>query len=132
MLWRILAYSHVTNSLILTHRAHKFVVAECDGKYDMSAIKRRSDNFASISQVDLPSGRKGKHHLLLVQVIEDLEHLDDGRAMRIPLAEFGGSVADIRAAIFRATKKRKLQVATSSDDEFFYVWKPTKGVSKAS
>ena len=85
------------------------------------ASKRK--NFESISQVDLPSGRKGKHHSLLVKVLNDLDELAEGRAMKIPLADFPGSVADIRSAISRATKKKDLEVATSSDDEFFYVWK---------
>jgi len=84
----------------------------------------RSNNFESIAQGDLPSGRKGKHHSLLVKVIEDLEHLPDGRAIKIPLAEFEGSVADIRSAISRATKKVAMEIATSSDEQFFYVWKP--------
>ncbi len=81
-------------------------------------------NFESIPQKELPNGRRGKHHSMLVQVLEDLERLAPGRAIRIPLAEFPGTVADIRSAISRATAKKKIEVATSSDDEFFYVWKP--------
>ncbi len=86
--------------------------------------KNGKTNFESISQGELPNGRKGKHHPLLVQVLEDLEQLADGRAIKIPLADFEGEVADIRSAISRATKKKKLDVATSSDENFFYVWKP--------
>ncbi len=99
----------------------------------MAKEKRQVDdqeNFESILQTDLPSGRKGKHHSLLVRVLQDLERLRDGRAIRIPLRDFDGSVADIRAAIFRATGKRGIEVATSSDDDFFYVWKPTRNGSK--
>ncbi len=87
-------------------------------------------DYESIPQVDLPSGRKGKHHSMLVRVLENLKRLEDGRAIRIPLADCEGSVADIRAAIFRATNKQRLEIATSSDDEFFYVWKPTRNGSK--
>ncbi len=82
-------------------------------------------NFESILRSDLPNGRKGKHHSLLVRVLEDLKHLADGRAIKIPLKEADVSVADIRAAVFRATSKQGIEVATSSDDDFFYVWKPT-------
>ena len=85
---------------------------------------RKAANFESISQGDLPTGRKGKHHLMLVKVMEDLKQLSDGRALRIPLADFPGSIADIRSAIHRATLKAKVEVATSSDEQFFYVWKP--------
>ncbi len=93
----------------------------------MGTRQRKDDNFESILQIDLPSGRKGKHHVLLTRVLEDLERLQEGRAIRIPLSAYEGSVADIRAAIFRATEKRHIEIATSSDDEFFYVWKPVTG-----
>ena len=95
----------------------------------MATQKRKDDNFESISQNDLPSGRKGKHYALLVRVLQDLERLQEGRAIRIPLADCNGSVADIRAAIFRASDKQHFEIATSSDDEFFYVWKPTLGTA---
>ena len=81
-------------------------------------------SFYTVSDTDLPSGRKGKHHAMLLKVLQDLEHLSEGRAIRIPLADYSGSIADIRSAIHRATVKQKLEIATSSDDEFFYVWKP--------
>jgi hypothetical protein len=87
----------------------------------------RDSNFEDISQDDLPSGRRGKHHPLLVQVLEDLKELPPGRAMKIPLAEFTGNVADRRSAISRATSKLGIEIATSSDDEFLYVWKPAAG-----
>lgn len=80
-------------------------------------------NFKTIAQSDLPSGRKGKHHLLLERVLDDLKSLEEGRAIRIPLADYAGSIADIRSAIHRATTKQNVEVATSSDDDFVYVWK---------
>lgn len=101
----------------------------------MAKRKRPSEpgtNFESISRADLPNGRKGKHHSLLVQVLEDLEQLADGRAIKIPLKEADVSVADIRAAVFRATSKQGIEVATSSDDDFFYVWKPKANGSNGS
>ncbi len=99
----------------------------------MARVKRQPDEqpaYETISQAVLPNGRKGKHHLMLVRVLRSLERLEDGRAIRIPLTDCEGSVADIRAAIFRATNKHGLEIATSSDDEFFYVWKPTQNNSK--
>lgn len=84
---------------------------------------RPSVNFDTLSQVDLPHGRKGKHHQLILQVLEDLEQLEDGRAIKVPLGDFEGTVADIRSAILRATKKKNLKISTSSDDNFFYLWK---------
>jgi hypothetical protein len=80
-------------------------------------------NFETLSQSDLPNGRRGKHHQLILHVLDDLEQLGDGRAIKVPLADFEGTVADIRSAILRATKKKNLKISTSSDDEFFYLWK---------
>lgn len=79
---------------------------------------------ATISQIDLPVGRKGKHHPMVVDVLEALQHLDEGRAIKVPLADYPGSVADIRSAIHRATQKLHVEVVTSSDEDFFYIWKP--------
>ncbi len=95
----------------------------------MSTRKKKSGvqpgNFETVAKSELPNGRRGKHHQMLVEVLEDLQQLAGGRAMRIPLADYPGSVADIRSAIHRVTKKRNLEIATSSDDEYFYLWKPT-------
>lgn len=123
--WHRLRTMALLNQKFLIHMIGSRLKFVKDTKrHDMGTRKRKDDNFESILQVDLPSGRKGKHHSLLLQVLEDLDELQDGRAIRIPLSVCGGSVADIRAAIFRATNKRDLEIATSSDDEFFYVWKP--------
>ncbi len=85
----------------------------------------KSTNFGTISQADLPSGRKGRHYTMLQHVLQDLQQLPGGRAIKIRLADFSGSAADIRSAIHRATRKRNVEIATSSDDEYFYLWKPT-------
>jgi hypothetical protein len=80
-------------------------------------------NFKTISQDDLPLGRTGKHHEVVGQLLEDLEQLEVGRAIRIPLADLPDSKENVRSALNRATRKRKLEVATSSDDDYFYIWK---------
>ena len=88
-------------------------------------------NFETMSRHDLPNGRKGKHHKMLRQALEDLQQLVDGRAIKIPLAHFPDfGVADLRSAIHRAIAKQGLSVATSSDDEFLYVWKSTQNPAR--
>jgi len=52
-----------------------------------------------------------------------LERLEDGRAIRIPLTELPDSKENVRSALNRATRKRNLPVITSSDTEYFYIWK---------
>jgi hypothetical protein len=72
----------------------------------------------------LKKSRKGKHHELLLKVMEDLRKSQSGFAVKVPLADIGGvSVLNLRSAIVRAAAKEKMRVATSSDDGHFYVWK---------
>jgi hypothetical protein len=80
-------------------------------------------NFASILQLDVPKGRDGKHKLIVVQLLSDLEQLAEGSALKIPLADLPDSKENIRSALNRATRQRGMDVATSSDAEFLYVWK---------
>jgi len=79
--------------------------------------------FDSISQVDLPEGRKGKHHTIVAQILQAIAELDGERALKIPLAELPDTKANVRSALNRASKQKDLSVTTSSDDEYLYVWK---------
>ena len=78
--------------------------------------------FQSILQFDVPKGRDGKHKLIVSQLLSDLEQLVDGSALKIPLSELPDSKENIRSALNRATRHRGMEVATSSDDDFLYVW----------
>jgi len=78
--------------------------------------------FQSIFQHDVPKGRDGKHKLIVSQVLSDLEQLAEGSALRIPLADLPDTKENIRSALNRATRQRGMEVATSSDAEFLYVW----------
>jgi TusA-related sulfurtransferase len=80
-------------------------------------------NFQSILQVDVPKGRDGKHKQAIVQLIEAIEKLSDGSALKIPLAELPDSKENIRSALSRATRQKGMNVATSSDDTYLYIWK---------
>jgi hypothetical protein len=83
----------------------------------------RSEPFKNISKDDLPQGRKGKHHLVVAQLLHDIEALEPGRALKIPMSELSDTMANVRSALNRATKQKDMEVETSSDDEHFYVWK---------
>jgi hypothetical protein len=83
----------------------------------------RAATFKNISQDDLPQGRKGKHHAIVAQLLHDIEGLEAGRALKIRMSELPDSMANIRSALNRATKQRSLEIETSSDDDYFYVWK---------
>jgi hypothetical protein len=56
-------------------------------------------------------------------LIEGIEKLQAGSALKIPLAELPDTKENIRSALSRVTRQRKMDVATSSDDDYLYVWK---------
>ena len=78
--------------------------------------------YQSIPQIDVPKGRDGKHKSFLTQVLGDLEQLETGRALKIPLEAFPDRKENIRSALNRAARQRSLDIATSSDEGFLYVW----------
>ena len=80
-------------------------------------------NFQSIQQVDVPKGRDGKHKGIVTQILSDIHQLRDGSALKIPLAALPDTKENIRSALNRATRQLGIEVATSSDAEFLYVWK---------
>jgi hypothetical protein len=79
--------------------------------------------YQSIEQTDVPKGRDGKHKRIVTQLLNDLEQLEAGRALKIPLAALPDSKENVRSALNRATRQRGIEVATSSDEDFLYVWK---------
>jgi TusA-related sulfurtransferase len=83
-----------------------------------------SIGFESIRQADIPKGRDGKHKQIIQQLIAGIEKLAVGSALKIPLADLPDSKENIRSALSRATRQQKIEIATSSDDKFLYVWKP--------
>jgi hypothetical protein len=85
--------------------------------------------FDSISQVDVPKGRDGKHKKIITQLLGDIAQLKAGSALKIPLSELPDSKENIRAALSRAAAQRKLSIATSSNSDFLFVWKTNEPIS---
>lgn len=79
--------------------------------------------FQSILQVDVPKGRDGKHKQIILQLLEGIEQLQNGSALKVPLSELPDTKENIRSALSRATRQRKIDVATSSDENFLYIWR---------
>jgi len=80
--------------------------------------------YTSISQSELPTGRKGKHNSIIHELLDELEKVATGQALRVALADLPDKKANIRSALIRATRRRGINVATSSDDTYFYMWLP--------
>ncbi len=80
-------------------------------------------NFNSIEQQDVPKGRNGKHKEIVTQLLSDIDQLEMGRALKIPLNVLPDSKENIRSALNRVTRRRGIEVSTSSDAEHLYIWK---------
>jgi hypothetical protein len=79
-------------------------------------------NFESIQQVDVPKGREGKHKKIISRLLNEIERLKPGTALKVPLEELPDSKENIRSALNRATRQHGLDVSTSSDDDHLYIW----------
>jgi hypothetical protein len=88
-----------------------------------SESKPSSNAFESILLQEVPKGRDGKHKKIITRLLDDIEHLEPGSALKVPLKDLPDTKENIRAALNRATRLKGLEVATSSDVEFLYVWK---------
>jgi hypothetical protein len=84
------------------------------------------DHFKAMAQADVPQGRNGKHKQIVAKILNDLDELKDGSALKVPLAELMESKEKVRSALNRATRKGGRNVATASDVNFLYVWNVRK------
>jgi hypothetical protein len=111
---------------MLLHLIEKRMIEERD------QTVARNDNpksapirYQSIRQTDIPRSRQGKHTQIVEQLLRHLDELDPGTALKVALASLPATKANIRSALNRATHKKGLRVATSSDARHFYLWKAT-------
>ena len=86
------------------------------------AVKKPTMNFKSMAQLDVPQGRNGKHKAIVTKILSDLDQIDGGVALKVPLAQLVDSKEKVRSALNRATRKNGHRVATASDETFLYVW----------
>jgi hypothetical protein len=83
--------------------------------------------FESILQLDVPKGRDGKHKKIVLELLSDIDQLETGSALKVPLAALPDSKENIRSALNRATRQKGIDVSTSSDAEYLYIWKTEPG-----
>ena len=92
----------------------------------MSAARKHVPmNFTGMAQADVPQGRNGKHKAIVTRILSDLDQIQEGVALKVPLAQLTASKENVRSALNRATRKRGRTVATASDGSFLYVWNET-------
>ena len=87
--------------------------------------KQAKMNFKAMRQADVPHARNGKHKEIVTKILSDLDQIEKGTALKVPLAQLTESKEKVRSALNRATRKRGHNVATASDDTFLYVWNET-------
>jgi hypothetical protein len=87
--------------------------------------KKVSMNFKAMLQTDVPQGRNGKHKEIVTKILSDLDQVQKGVALKVPLAQLTESKERVRSALNRATRKSRRKVATASDGTFLYVWNET-------
>jgi hypothetical protein len=81
-------------------------------------------HFATKLISTIPNGRKGKHNLIVSMILDDLASLDLEKAVLVPLESLEGEkMENVRSALNRATRQRKMLVATATDEKYFYVWR---------
>jgi hypothetical protein len=68
-------------------------------------------NFDTMEQGDVPQGRNGKHKEIVTRILNDLDQLPVGRALKVPLADLN-----------RAIHKSGREVATATDRDYLYIW----------
>ncbi len=78
--------------------------------------------FKTVTRSEIPTGRNGKHKTIVTEILKDLEELDGGLCLKIPLSELPDTKVNIRSALNRASHKLNKSVATAADDHFLYVW----------
>jgi len=86
--------------------------------------EKKVPRFESMRRSDVPSGRNGKHKEIITQLLSDIEQLEIENALKVPLSELPDTKENIRSALNRATRDRGIDIATSSDDDYLYIWKP--------
>ena len=90
-----------------------------------SRTKALPMHFKTMVQSDVPQGRNGKHKLIVTTILDDLDQLQAGAALKVPLSGLAASKEKIRSALNRATRKAGRKVATATDATFLYVWNLT-------
>lgn len=79
-------------------------------------------HFKTMMQLDVPQGRHGKHKEIVTTILKDLDNLEAGSALKVPLAALAESKEKVRSALNRATRQAGRNVATASDATFLCVW----------
>jgi hypothetical protein len=85
-------------------------------------MQGRDRNFKITEQANVPTGRHGKHRDITSRILEDLNGLETGMSLKIPLSDLPDTKVNIRSALNRASRKVGKSLGTAADDDYLYVW----------
>jgi hypothetical protein len=85
-----------------------------------------SMSFQSVLQADVPKGRDGKHKDIITRLLQDIALLAPGSALKVPLLQLPDTKENVRSALSRAARQQKINLSTSSNEEYLYIWKTDK------
>ena len=91
---------------------------------------RKQPEFERLPLSELRQGRRGKHHDLVKRIAGEMESLDEGEAMKIPLEDAGVTLSNLRSAVTRAMLARGVRIATFCDGKSLFLWKKTAGTAR--
>lgn len=84
-----------------------------------SSLKR----FPSVFHTDAFRLPVGKHKQVILDLVNELELLESGKALKVPLVALPDTKENFRSALGRATWRRGMSVEVSSDSDHLYVWR---------
>ena len=88
------------------------------------SLATSTSKYRRVKVTGLNRGRRGKHHKLVVGIIDELRAAPLDAALEIPLGQVGGiGLANLRSAVHRASSSAGIAIATLADKDKFYVWK---------
>jgi len=76
-------------------------------------------NFKTMARIDVPQGRNGKHKEIVTRILSDLNQIEKGNALKLPLATLDGGKELVRSALNRATRKAGRQSGNRHRRELF-------------
>jgi len=85
--------------------------------------KAFTPTFQTMRQIDVPQSRNGKHRKIVTEILEDVNNLGPGEAVKVPLRALEDTKENVRAALSRESKKRRQRISTAADAEHLYIWR---------
>jgi hypothetical protein len=93
-------------------------------KEEKPRFSRPAGKYRRVQISGLDRGRRGRHFDLVHGIIDELQSIEAGLALEIPLDDVDGvGLANLRSAVHRGASSAGLAIETLADEKNFYVWR---------